>query len=257
LRYKTGDIKKIEISTAESKKGEINLLALQNEVYLKSAKQNLQVILNNEVQISLAKSDKYLPLTLSQISDNNSISNHPNIQSIIQNIQISEQSKKLEKAQSLPDLKLGYTNQSLIGFQNIDGQEQYFGSSNRFNVFNICIAIPLTLNATNAKIKSLELQKKSLESQAQYQTSILTSQLQNALIQYQQDIQQYNYYLQTALPNAQEIIKSAQLGYKSGDISYVEYLFALQTTTDIELKYLQAIFQINQSVNLIYSLTNQ
>jgi cobalt-zinc-cadmium resistance protein CzcA len=257
LRYKTGDIKKIEISTAESKKGEINLLALQNEVYLKSAKQNLQVILNNEVQISLAKSDKYLPLTLSQISDNNSISNHPNIQSIIQNIQISEQSKKLEKAQSLPDLKLGYTNQSLIGFQNIDGQEQYFGSSNRFNVINIGIAIPLTLNATNAKIKSLELQKKSLESQAQYQTSILTSQLQNALIQYQQDIQQYNYYLQTALPNAQEIIKSAQLGYKSGDISYVEYLFALQTTTDIELKYLQAIFQINQSVNLIYSLTNQ
>lgn len=257
LRYKTGDIKKIEISTAESKKGEINLLTLQNEVYLKSAKQNLQVILNNEVQISLAKSDKYLPLTLSQISNNKLISNHPSIQAIIQNIQISEQSKKLEKAQSLPDFKFGYTNQSLIGFQNIDGQEQYFGSSNRFNVFNIGIAIPLTLNATNAKIKSLELQKKSLESQVQYQTSILTSQLQNALIQYQQDIQQYNYYLQTALPNAQEIIKSAQLGYKSGDISYIEYLFALQTTTDIELKYLQAIFQINQSVILIYSLTNQ
>ena len=46
LRYKTGDTKKIEISTAETKKGEINLLLQQNEAYLQNAYQILQLIVN-------------------------------------------------------------------------------------------------------------------------------------------------------------------------------------------------------------------
>lgn len=59
------------------------------------------------------------------------------------------------------------------------------------------------------------------------------------------------------LVNADEIINAAKLGYSTGDISYVEYLFALQTTTDIQLNYLKSIQQVNQSVINIYSLINQ
>ena len=39
VRYNAGDIKKIEISTAETQKGEINLLLKQNQVYLDNALQ--------------------------------------------------------------------------------------------------------------------------------------------------------------------------------------------------------------------------
>ncbi|HRP36322.1 MAG TPA: TolC family protein, partial [Candidatus Dojkabacteria bacterium] len=60
-----------------------------------------------------------------------------------------------------------------------------------------------------------------------------------------------------ALPNAEEIARVAQLGYKTGDISYVEYLFALQTATDIQLNYLESIQQVNESVITIYSFINQ
>ncbi len=85
----------------------------------------------------------------------------------------------------------------------------------------------------------------------------LATQMQNALHQYQQDIQQFNYFQQEALPNAKEIVSAAQLGYRTGEISYVEYLFALQTATDIELNYLKSIQQVNQSVIQIYSFINQ
>jgi cobalt-zinc-cadmium resistance protein CzcA len=44
LRYKTGDTKKIEINTAEAKKGEINLIAQQNEVFLQNAYKSLQTL---------------------------------------------------------------------------------------------------------------------------------------------------------------------------------------------------------------------
>ena len=95
------------------------------------------------------------------------------------------------------------------------------------------------------------------ESNAKQQQKQLTTQLENALSQYQQDIQQYQYYVDQALPNAEKIVKAGQLGYKTGEISYVEYLFALQTATNIQLKYLESIQQVNQSVITINSLINK
>jgi len=70
-------------------------------------------------------------------------------------------------------------------------------------------------------------------------------------------VQQYNYYTTQALPNATNIVKAAQVGYGTGDITYVEYLYALQTATDIQLKYLQSIQQINQTVAQINSIINK
>jgi cobalt-zinc-cadmium resistance protein CzcA len=257
LRYKTGDTKKIEINTALTKQGEINLLTQQNQVYLINAYQSLKALLNTNDSIVLITNANYVPLTVNNLIDTNAIANHPMLQSLYQNMQIAEQTKKVEKAQGLPDFKIGYSNQSLIGFQTINGADKYFGAGNRFNVVNIGIAIPLTYGATKAKIKSLEYQKQSLEQRAEYEKKQLQSQLQNAMTQYEQDVTQYNYYKSNALPNAEEIVKSAQLGYKTGDVSYVEYLYALQTATDIQLKYLQSIQQINQTVININSIINK
>ena len=257
LRYKTGDTKKIEISTAETKKGEINLIAQQNEVYLQNAYISLQALLNTTDSIIIVAKNKYGPLQVNTIIDSSSLANHPYLQSIYQNMVIAEQTKKVEKAQSLPDFKIGYSNQSLIGFQTINGVDKYFGAGNRFNVVNIGVAIPLTFGATKARIKSLDYQKQSLDAQAQQQKVLLNAQLQNAITQYQLDVQQYNYYQTQALPNATEIVKAAQLGYRTGDITYVEYLYALQTATDVQLNYLKSIQQVNQSVININSIINK
>jgi cobalt-zinc-cadmium resistance protein CzcA len=257
LRYKTGDTKKIEINTAQTKQGEINLLTQQNQVYLINAYQSLKALLNTNDSIVLITNANYVPLTVNNLIDTNAIANHPMLQSLYQNMQIAEQTKKVEKAQGLPDFKIGYSNQSLIGFQTINGTDKYFGAGNRFNVVNIGIAIPLTYGATKARIKSLEYQKQSLAQQAEYEKKQLQSQLQNTMTQYEQDVKQYNYYKSNALPNAEEIVKSAQLGYRTGDVSYVEYLYALQTATDIQLNYLQSIQQINQTVININSIINK
>lgn len=257
VRYNAGDVKKIEINTAETQKGEINLLLKQNEVYLNNAYKNLKTLLNtpNELQIPFNKN--YQPLKAEFVLDSTAIANHPIVKAYYQEMEIAEKSKKVEKSQGLPEFSLGYTNQSLIGFQTVNGQEKYFNAGNRFNVANIGIAIPLTFGATKARIKSLEYQKQLAESNAKLQQKQLETQLENALEQYQLDVKQYQYYVDQALPNAEKIVNAGQLGYKTGEISYVEYLFALQTATNIQLKYLETIQQVNQSVITINSLINQ
>jgi cobalt-zinc-cadmium resistance protein CzcA len=139
----------------------------------------------------------------------------------------------------------------------VNGQEKYYNAGNRFNVANIGISIPLTFGATKARIQSLDYQKQMAESNAKLQQKQLSAQLENVLNQYKQDVLQYEYYVGQALPNAEKIVKAGQLGYKTGEISYVEYLFALQTATNIQLKYLESIQQVNQSVININSLINK
>ena len=257
LRFKAGDIKKIEINTAETQKGEINLLFQQNKVYLNNAYKNLRVLLNTDEEFSVPSSQKYEPLKVEYLLDSTTVANHPSIQIFKQNMGVLEKNKNVEKAQGLPDFSIGYTNQSLIGFHTLNGQEKYYGAENRFNSVSVGVAIPLTFGATKARIKSLEYQKQMEENNAKFQQQQLDVQLKNSLNQYQQDFLQYQYYVNQAVPNAKSIVKAAQLGYKTGEISYVEYLFALQTATNIELKYLQSIQQVNQTVVNINSLINK
>ena len=257
LRYKTGDTKKVDISTAEAKKGEINLLLKQNEVFLNNAVANLKTLMNTREDFLIAENGIFQPLQISNLLDNDAVVSHPTIQSLYQDAVIAEQTKKVERSQGLPDFTIGFTNQSLIGFHTVNGEEKYFNSGNRFNSINIGIAIPITYGATKARIKSLDFRKLASEANAQQQQKALTTQLQNTLQQYHQDMQQFDYFQQEALPNAKEIVSAAHLGYTTGEISYVEYLFALQTATDIQLNYLKSIQQVNQSVINIYSLINQ
>lgn len=257
VRFNAGDIKKIEISTAETQKGEINLLLNQNKIYLKNAYKNMRTLLNTDDEIEIPLNKNYQPLKAEYVLDSTAIANHPTVKAFYQEMEIAEKNKNVEKSQGLPEFSLGYTNQSIIGFHTVNGQEKYYNAGNRFNVANIGVSIPLTFGATKARIQSLDYQKQIAESNAKLQQKQLTTQLENSLSQYQQDVQQYDYYVNQALPNAEKIVKAGQLGYKTGEISYVEYLFALQTATNIQLKYLESIQQVNQSVITINSLINK
>lgn len=257
LRYKTGDTKRVDVSTAQAKQGEINLLLRQNEVYLVNAHRSLAALLNTKEDFELASQSTFAPLQINNLLDSTAVANHPAVQSFYQDALIAAQSKKVERSQTLPDITLGYVNQSLIGFQNVNGTEKYFSGGNRFNSVNIGLAIPLTFGANKARARSLDYKQQAAEANAQQQQQNLMAQMQNALLQYQQDMKQYQYFVKDALPNAKEILTAAQLGYKTGDASYLEYLYALQTATDIQLNYLKSIQQVNQSVINIYSIINQ
>ncbi len=256
-RYKAGEAKQIEKTTAETKRGEINLLLKQNETDIANAYASLKAWMNSNDDFTVLSTGFYKPLSVAVLADSSMIANNPTVKVLYQNAVIAEQNKKVEKAQGLPDFKIGYSNQSIIGFQTINGQDKYFSGRKRFNVGNIGIAIPLTFGATKARIKSLDYQKQAYETTAQNRQKQIAVQLQNALQQYNQYLLQYNYYINQAMPNAKAIVESAKLGFRTGDIDYVEYLLALQTSTDIELNYLQSILQLNQSVITINYLTNK
>jgi len=257
LRYKTGETNLLEKSTAEAKHGQLLLLLNQNRTDAAIAYSSLKTLMNSKEEFTIAAKGDFSPMTLSNAFDTTLIANNPALKLLVQEAVIAEKTKKVEVASALPDFNVGYFSQTLIGSQNVDGSEVFYGGDKRFQGFNVGIAVPLTFFSNAARVKSLDIRQQALKQEADNGRLVMQNQLQNAFKQYEQDVAHYEYYRNSVLPNAEMIISTAKVGFRSGDIGYIEYLQALQTASDVQLNYLQSIDRVNQSIININFLTNK
>jgi outer membrane protein TolC len=149
---------------------------------------------------------------------------------------------KVERNRQLPGLMVGYFNQaSPASATPIDMKFQYG------------VTLPIAFWSYRAKIKGA---KKGVEV-AQNQSNLISNQLYSnfvqALSQYKQYSQSLGYFETIGVTQSKQIIESAQKSFKSGAISYYFYLQNLDQAFQIDLSYLDALKNYNQSVvNLLY-----
>lgn len=257
VRFRSGETKLLEQTTADTKRGEVHLLLEQNITDTDIALASLKVLMNIQEEFILIEHDEYKPLMLSNTIDTVLINDNPSLQILYQDAVVADQYRQLEVAQTLPEFTVGYFNQSLIGNQSTNDGDVYFDGSYRFTGFNIGVSVQLAFFTTTPRIKSLELKQQSLQKQADNSKRMLQAELNAALQRYKQKLSQYSYYTSSALPNAETIINTARTGFSSGELGYMEYVLALQTATAVQLDYLELVNQLNKSVIAINYLTNQ
>ncbi len=257
LRYNAGETNLLGKTTAETRRGEIVLKLLTNESEIAGGYTSLRALVNTGKDFTIVESERYEPVLFNVKTDTANITNNPTLKQLYQDAEIIGQLRELEAAQFLPELSIGYSNQSIIGLQNLNAEEVYYDGGKRFSSFNVGIKIPTTFFSNNAKLEALDIKKKSIVREAENEKLMLRSGLEKANQQYVQNLANLEYLKDQALPNADLILSSASLSYSSGEIGYIEYLNALQTVTDVRLDYLDSINRINQSVAVILSLINK
>lgn len=247
IRLKTGESNLLEKTTAETQLMEVQNLLAQNKANALIYQSHLQTLMNSKNPILLSETEmNKLPLTVQ--TDSASISQNPMLAYLKQQLEISNRLKKVETAKVLPDFTVGYFNQSLIGYQNINGADQYFGASKRFSGIQVGIAVPLWFVPQTAKVKAASINQQVVQSNYEQQQSNMQGQYNQAIQEFLKDKNTVEYYEKSALPNAELIIKQADKGFKSGSIGYVEYLQSLKSALAIKSNYLQSLNQYNQSV---------
>jgi heavy metal efflux system protein len=258
-KYNAGDVKKVEVNAVELKKGSIHLLKFQNLLNLQNIHAELKALINDNTVDTIVpmQAGSYEPLSTRLLFSENVLQNNVHVKLLEQTIIATEKNKQLIAAQNKPDITFGYTNQSIVGYQLINGADKYYGPGYRFNVGNVGLAVPLNFSASRAKVRALELQKQAAEKELEQATKQLDVQLKNAVRQYQLDFTEFTYYKKEALPNAQEIFVAAQVGYKMGDIDLVQFMREVDISTDVKLKYLESVQKVNQSVITINNIINK
>ncbi len=246
LRYKTGESNLLERATAESQLMDVKNQATLNLADIEIAKTHLQALLKYEESVSTA--DILEKRKLPQALDSVSFATNPQLNYLQHQTAISRQAKITERSRMLPDLTLGYFNQSLIGVQNINGQDQSFNAGNRFQGFQLGLSIPLWFAPQVARSKAAAFAELETKKNAEYFKTTLAG----TFTQAQQELNKYlsslNYYESSALKNANLILSQSKKSFKAGEIGYIEYLQSLKNAIAIKSSYLQLLNQYNQSV---------
>jgi len=246
IRYKTGESNLLEKTTAETQYLEVKNQLMLNEADIEISATRLQALLKSDKPIyNLEKLVKRMaPVNL----DNSSLINNPQLGYLQQQVVIHDHVKRVEKSRMLPDITVGYFAQSLIGIQNIDGQDVFFPSSRAFQGFELGLNIPLWIGPHLARARAAAFQEEATRKNAEYFATNLQGNYVQALRELDKNLASLTYYENSALKNADLIISQARKAYKGGEIGYVEYLQSLKMALLIKTNYLQSLTQYNQSI---------
>jgi len=162
----------------------------------------------------------------------------------------------MESAKLTPGFSVGYNNQSIIGYQSLDGTtEKYYDAGHRFHFVSLSIEVPLFNRAAKARVKAGRVN----ESVAQLNTKVAEQQIRHNINELLEEYnkQQYslNYYEKAGLKQAAQITSSANLSFKNGEISYLEWTILMSNAVNIQLGYIDAVKQFNLTLIELNYLT--
>lgn len=242
LRFEKGASNLLEKTTAELQREQIviQLTSLRNEIEL--TKIQWQLLLNTDTNYEPIADDIIIA---SMIFDTTNESNHPSIQLASQEIEKSKAMIKLEKSKFLPDLSIGYSNQS---FKDIN--------KNRFNSFEIGIGIPIFHGAQKAQVKAEEQKVRYAENELAYQKAQWKTNVESSLQAFKTLLEIVENYQEKQLPNAHKIVATAQEQFVGGEIDYLDWMMLSNQAIQIQNDYYNAVMQLNlSSINLQYLIS--
>ncbi len=242
LKVRTGESAGLDSLSATAKAREINIQvgAVMRDISIEQ--QNLRKLLN--VQVSYLPEDASLT-RFPTPSLGDLAMDHPILQAQQQAINISEAELNVQRQSLLPDFQFRLFSQRLYGMP-----EPYSG-------FSVTVGVPLFFGSYLDKIEAANLEKQYQQTTLDLQKQALQVSYMQMFEQLQKDLALVDYYETTGIRQANEIIRSANLAYQAGEISFAELSQFLTQAIEIERNYRDALNGYNQSaIQLSFLLNN-
>lgn len=247
LRFETGETDIIETSFSESNLELLRLQLSDLEADFTVVQLQLQFWLNNELVILPDYENAKIPMP--SFSTNYLQENHPEIQYYLLQQQIIEAEKNIEKTKLLPELTLGYNNQSFRGYYSKDGiSDILLKGTDRFHSFNLSLGIPIFNTAVKSRIKGMQFRMESSEKMTALKASRLQAESNNLLENLKKVQNRLEYYEGKGLGVSEKLIASAGLSFENGNISYTEWALLINNAVQITNGYLQALNEYNNII---------
>ncbi|MEI8204610.1 MAG: efflux RND transporter permease subunit, partial [Bacteroidota bacterium] len=237
LKNSSGESPMLEKVTAQTRSMEIKtqIQQLQSDIIIHN--QKLQLILNEKEPIELAETALF-KLNTAYSNDNSAISNNISLEMMKQEVEISKREKQVEKLKFMPDVSVGYFNQS-----NKD-----VGNGIRFTGIQLGVAIPIIFFSQAAKVQAYHINEQIAQNNYEYYSSAVKNEMQTLMQEFQKLKTTVEYYENYAMKQSELIIEQSGKSYRAGNIDYVEYMMNLDKALEIQTNYLQTMKDYNQAV---------
>ncbi len=236
LNYEVEAISKLEFSAAKNQALQIAIKKEQAYDDYLIELQKLNLWLNSEhtfgVKDELILADDELILE-------QSLENHPVLQVAEQKLETSEANYRAAKADLLPKFNVQY------GIQEVQNQSGFY-------TYQAGVSIPLFSGSEKTRVKTAQIQQQIAQNEADFIQQQLKTNYRQSLQGFIKWKKSKDFYLQEALPLAQEQQNGALLAYQEGAIDYTAFTQMLRNSIETELAAIEAI---NNYLNAKFELT--
>lgn len=250
LREKTRlSLEKGLINIVESSAVELQYGALQNKLKVLRANINeqkslFQVLMNSTIAYEPEAASLLYPSKQLQENSNHDIL-HPSVIMAQHTLDLAKANLKLEKGKLLPELSLGYSNQS---FRDIDNK--------RYHVFEVGIGLPVFFGVKKKILKAEQYKIAIAENELDQQKQRLAMELKQLKTRWTAQHAVVENYQTLQLPKAEQIAKAAESQYLKGEINYLEWVQLANQVLQVQEQYFEALDELNQtSIALDYLLS--
>ena len=145
----------------------------------------------------------------------------------------------LEKSRFFPGLSVGYFRQNITDSElNLSGLQGW----------QVGVSFPLWFLPQKSRISQARILEEQAGNSLDYLRYNLNQEMEKLLLQLEQAEKQLDYYQQTALPQSDIIIRTADLQLEQGEIDYFRYLQSVSAAIRIRMDYLGSLNDYNQSM---------
>jgi cobalt-zinc-cadmium resistance protein CzcA len=227
-----------------------NWVSLHQQLMIKN--QNEQLGLQKQFSVLLEESTLLLPeeqLSFDPKLIDTAIDHaHPMNLFWMQKLKSAIAETDVTKSKILPQVAMGYTNQSF---------RTHPDDATRFNSVTIGLNIPLFKAGLKQKVKASQANETVILHEKEKAIQDLNLQIQKAWTNYQQTIELYQHIQKVLIPNASKMAKMANLSFKEGQISYIEWSNAMAQVQQIELQALESLELFNLNKYTLYYLLSK
>jgi outer membrane protein TolC len=244
-QFDAGQIDYLQKIFTETEYGDLHNQFLQTSSTLESLQTQLQFLTGVNESVAVSSLQLFtLPEGLLVAEDSSVLNQNRTTALLLQDVEVNRKNLELQKNKALPGLAFGYFNQG----------ERNTPTSLRFR---FGVTVPLWFWQYKSNIQAA----KTGVTIAQEKTAGFKQQLNYELMQTKNEMtsnyQSYNYYKNTGLPKAEEIINTAKRFFESGETDYINYLRNISTAYETKLKFVETLNNLNHSIITINYLTGK
>jgi len=145
-----------------------------------------------------------------------------------------EANMKVEKNKLLPDVYVNY----FLGTNNYDNNAYYNG-------FHVGLAVPLFYGNNKSQIQSTALAMESQNLIAENEVVKLKTKIAGYIQTTNQYKEHIDYYNSTAKKTYDEMMRAAELSFKSGDIDLFKFAYIYESALNTKIEYIDSILEYN------------
>lgn len=138
----------------------------------------------------------------------------------------------VERSHFFPEISIGYTRQDILPLKSL-------------NAWMVGVSFPVYFLPQKSKVKQARLAAAS----AQIQADANIRELRNKVMELEASLRRYNeslrYYTTSALKEAEELTKAANLQLQQSETGVAEYIQSVTTARDIRRGYIETVYQYN------------